>query len=66
MAFITVNPSIVEEMSRETALDNNIRKLIAGRINGVFEDPNVLMMEAKKLGVDDQVNMGKYVLKYWK
>ena len=57
MAFIAENPSMFEKMSGETALDNNIRKLIAGRINGVFEDPNVFMMEAKRLGVDKQVKL---------
>lgn len=57
MNFISQNPSIFDLSSGNNALELNIKKLELGRLNGVFEDPNVFMMTAARLGVQDKVRL---------
>ena len=42
-------------MKDDAGLELNIKKLLAGRIDVVIEDPNVFHTKAKEMGVDDQI-----------
>jgi len=57
MAFIHQNQTLFDLATGDNALAKNIRKLNLGRINGVFEDPNVFMMTATKLGLQNKVKL---------
>lgn len=54
-AFIQQNPQNVQLLSGDTALEQNIRKLLSGRIDMILESPAVLNAKLKTLNLQGQV-----------
>lgn len=53
-AYIEQNPKLVQLTVGETALDQNIKKLTAGRIDVLIESPAVFDAKLKELKLEDQ------------
>lgn len=54
-SFILQNGSLFHAIKGETALENNIEKLLAGRISVIAEAPLVMNAKLKELGLQEQV-----------
>ena len=54
-AFIAQNPQSVQLLSGDTALEQNIRKLLTGRIDVLLESPAVLNAKLKVIDAQGQV-----------
>jgi polar amino acid transport system substrate-binding protein len=55
-AFIEQNPQKVQLLSGDTALEQNIRKLLGGRIDVILESPSVLNAKLKELNLQGQAD----------
>lgn len=51
----TKDPELVQVMSGDKALEKNINKLVAGRIDAIVEDANVFGLVSKELKLQDKV-----------
>lgn len=57
-AFVTANPSVFSGLGGSDALDKNIRKLTAGRVDVVVESPNVMRAKLQEMGVNNVMQAG--------
>ncbi|QEP44869.1 hypothetical protein D5085_18070 [Ectothiorhodospiraceae bacterium BW-2] len=53
--FFAKHPQITEHVFGKTPLDQNIKKLLAGRVDVLVEDSNVFMQKVKEMGVSDKI-----------
>ena len=53
--FFKKNPSVVQYVHGEDPLRNNIKKLLAGRIDVIVADPNVFMYKSGEMNCSDQL-----------
>jgi polar amino acid transport system substrate-binding protein len=56
--YVTENPSVFDAIGANNGLENNIKKLQAGRVNAVAESPSVMGAKLKDMGVSGIVAAG--------
>ena len=57
-AFVTANPTVFSGLGGSDALDKNIRKLSAGRVDVLVESPNVMRAKLQEMGVSNVKQAG--------
>ncbi|GGX66779.1 substrate-binding periplasmic protein [Saccharospirillum salsuginis] len=60
-AFAEQNPDVVQWLNADNALENNIRKVLAGRLTATLESPAVMGHKLKSMGVQSQMKRVGYL-----
>lgn len=60
-AFAQENPSIVQGINVDKALENNIKKVLAGRVTATVESPAVMGHTLKAMGLQGQIKRVGYL-----